>query len=129
MADTTLDPTAVTPPIVVDPSSAKALLGTLCGAAAILVTGFPTLIALLKGRDLVAIVQWVQGVQGAPFVSAALLVATMVWRGWASIRKHARLVIAARSAKNSVAIVKGEEAPAEPVEAPAAAADLKAANP
>ena len=106
--DITLNPAAVPPPIEVDPSSARAVAGTLAGALAILATGLPALLGLVRAHDLVELARWVQGTQGAAFFSAAGLVATVGWRAWVAVRKHVRLLVAARAAPDSVAIVRGD---------------------
>lgn len=99
-------------PIEVEPSSAKAIGGTVLGAILIVVTTFPTLLTMMQAKDLVAIRSWMHSMEGATFLGAAGFLGTLAWRLSATVRKHWRLLIAARAAPNTVAVVKGETPPA-----------------
>jgi hypothetical protein len=95
-------------PIAVDPTPTKAVATTLIGAALIVFTGFPALLTILSARDLNAIRGWMASLDGATFLASAGFLGTLAWRVTASARKQLSLIIAARSARNRVAYVKGD---------------------
>jgi hypothetical protein len=102
------DPLDIKPGIVVDPTAGKAVLGTVIGALAIIVTGTGTLIGFLSAHKVVALFQWLHQADGLAYLSALGLVGTVGWRVTSRVRTHWRLVLAARAAPNSVAQVKGD---------------------
>ena len=101
-------PVKVETPIAVDPTPAKAIGGTFLGALLIVATSFPALLTILSARDLNALRAWMASFDGATFLASASFVGAVVWRITAGARKHLKLIVAARSARNRVAYVKGD---------------------
>ena len=78
-------------PIVVNPSSLPALIGTVSRIVAILVAGFTTLVSLMTAKDMVGVWVWLHTTDGAGFIATIVLVATFGLSMWTTWKKHGKL--------------------------------------
>jgi Flp pilus assembly protein TadB len=106
---TDINPDVTDDPIVVSPSAAGVQASTGSRDLLLLVAALPALVAVLGTRDVVKIVAWLGSEPGLAFVGLILALGTTAYRQWLARRKHAETVTIARSADDSVAVIKGED--------------------
>lgn len=92
-------------PIQVTDSVSGAVTNTIARDLAIAVAAWPVLSAMLGKHDVLAIAQWLASDAGRPVLAIIVPVALTVWRVFSNIAKKHKLIRAARSADDSVAVV------------------------
>jgi len=101
--DPSTDPTTFKP-IVINPSSIPALIGTVTRIAAILMAGLATLLSLLSAKDMAGVWVWFHTTEGAGFIATVILVATFAWSMYTTWRKHGKLFDVSLMAKQPGAV-------------------------
>ncbi len=103
---TDLNPDTPDKPIEVSASPVAAQASTGARDALLLVATLPALVAVFGKGNVTDIVNWFAGEQGLSFVALVIAVGTTLWRQWLARKKNANDVRMARSADDSVAVVK-----------------------
>lgn len=103
---TDLNPDVPDKPIEVAVSPAGAQASTAARDVALILAILPALIAVIGQRDLIALIRFIGSTEFAPVLGLIVAAAVPLWRQWLARRKHANDLKMAKSADDSVAVVK-----------------------
>lgn len=92
-------------PITVTDGVSGTVTNTIARDIAIAVAAWPVLSAMIGRRDAFAVAQWLASDAGRPVFALMIPAALTAWRVVSSIGKKRKLIAAARSADDSVAVV------------------------
>lgn len=96
-----------TPPVVIDPNMVTwDMAFTALRYVGIILTSFSTLLAVVRGRDLAAIFDWLRSNEAAPMLSAASSLALMGWGLWKSRHRSKQLVARGKDPTDTGVILK-----------------------
>jgi hypothetical protein len=103
---TDINPDVPDKPIEVPASPVGGQTATGSRDILILLAALPALIAVLGTRDVSTIVAYIGSSEFAPALGLLIAGGTVAWRQWLARRKHANELKMAKSADDSVAVVK-----------------------
>jgi hypothetical protein len=104
------------PQIEINPSAIRTLLLMLIRVVAIVATAFGSIVAFLKTRDLVGLVNWIKSEEFVQVLTALGLLVSFGSSVWVTLARKWREVYLGRHVKDEIAIVK-DATPAPSVEA------------
>jgi hypothetical protein len=95
-----------TTPMIVNSSPTKDQIGSIARDILLVAAALPTLVAVLGTHDLGKIVAYIESQQFYPVLGVLVTGGVVVWRQIITRTRKAELVTAAKSADDSVAVVK-----------------------